>query len=297
MREYLIDSPRPTDSESLHALLRDIIAEDGALTRAQVDAIRMTSQVHDEGTRIERLDLDLSGTQLSPRQLVEQAKEREQEVPDEPAKPVSPTIVQVDAASFSAQPLKLGPLELRATGSAENIRYAWLEDAKGGLWVEHLKSADGKPGHASAQFEVDTRDFEPLAREVLERADAKVKLLEFTPEVEAPSDREAHVRIALRCGYGIVRASIIVDAQASIDDDMVLHIKQVKFSSKNPVLALAYKAVERIVLRDGRIPETIAINEQLPSGIELTDTRIRAVGTRLTITGEVLAEGEADFPA
>lgn len=297
MREYLIDASRPNDSESLHALLRDIIAADGALTRAQVDAIGMTSEVHDEGTHIERLDLDLSGTQLSPRQLAEQAKEREQEVPDEPAAPYVPTVVQVDAASFSAQPLKLGPLELKATGSAENVRYAWLEDAKGGLWVEHLKSADGKPGHASAEFKVDTRDFEPLAREVLERADAKVKLLEFTPEVETPNDREANVRIAMRCGYGIVRASIIVDAHAIVDDDMVLHIKQVKFSSKNPVLALAYKALERIVLREGRIPETIAINEQLPAGIELTDARIRAVGTRLTITGEVLAEGEADFPA
>lgn len=297
MREYLLDSPRPISSEELHTLLRNVVAADGTLTRKQADAIRITSAVHDNGTHIERLHLNLSGTKLSPRQLEATAKEREQDSPKEPAKPFVPTVVQVDAASFAAKPLKLGPLELKAEGSASNVRFAWLEDANGGLWVEHLKSADGKPGKAQAEFELDLRDIEPLAREVLERADSKAKLLEFDPEVETPNDHEAVVRIAMRCGYGILRASIIATAHASIDDDMVVHVHDVKFSSKNPALALVYKALERIVLRDGRIPRRIAINEQLPAGIELTDARIRAVGTRLTVTGEVLAEGEADFPA
>ncbi|MFD2758960.1 hypothetical protein [Gulosibacter faecalis] len=294
MREYLLDAARPTTSATLESLLRDLVVADGTLTTRQAADMRITSDVVDEGTRIRDVRLDVTGLRLDLAQLEASATTHEESTPEVPKEPVTSTPVTVDRGSFAGEPIFIGPLELRATGEAENVRFAWLEDANGGLWVKHLRAAEGKPARASAEFELDTRDLEPLVKKVLERAEDKAKLLEFTPEVSTPNDREAQLRLDLRVGYGIIRASIIVQAHASLDDDMVLHVHRVKFSSKNPVLAVVYKGIERILLRGGRIPERIAINEQLPAGIMLTDARVRAVGTRLTVTGEVLAEGDAD---
>lgn len=296
MREYILPSPRPTSSDELAQLLRTVIVRDGVLSQAQADGMRITAEANADATHIERIHIDASRTKVTVQQLKNAEAQHSAAEPDKPAEPTTSTVAKVELASFDASPFHVGPLEIRAKGSAQHVRFAWVEDANGGLWVELLKSDAGETATANAEFELDTRDLEPLVRQVLEKADGKVKLLEFTPEVTTPNDREAEVNITLRCAYGIVRASIIVHAHVEIDDDMVLHVHKVKFSSKNPVLSLAYKALERVVMREGRIPEKVKINDHLPSGIELRDARIHALGTRVRLTAEVLAEGESDQP-
>lgn len=288
-REYLLPAAAPHSPAEFAALLRAVLTHDGLLSAHQAETVGIEIDANEDASEISRLELTASGLQLAAATVLESAGRHEAAVPAVAPEPLVATEVTVARAGFTADPVLVEGVPVRAGGTATDVRFAWDEDADGGLWVRLLEAAPGKPADASFFATVDVCEVEPLVAAVVSRVDPRAKVLEFVPEITTPTDRSMRVHAQVKCAYGILRAALTVDAAVHIDDELVLHVDSVHLGSRNPLMALVYGAAERVLSRSGRIPERVDLNGQLPIGLVLEDARLHAEGSVVTFSGKVRA--------
>ena len=179
------------------------------------------------------------------------------------------------AVSATGAPLTLFGADLTLDAQVENVPILWLEDHEGnlGFAIDEDRRESGLRG--TAMIDVNQQE----ALEAIQRAaDAAMAEVSGGYRVDVQQlritqleRRSVRVEAIAKVAKGILGARATAQATATIDDGLTLHVTDVKFGSRNPVILAGLKIVQSKVEID---PIDLAKHEL--AGARLRDIEIVA---------------------
>lgn len=268
-------SPGPvptTDAEltdRLRAGLVQLLRPDAA-DRVRVRATGATAE------HIEAVHIDLSGAGADP---------LAGEVPTTGGTPVT-----VDRLTLSGDPLTVRGVRAQVSGELNRIPAAWVTDGAGLLWL--VPQEDGRPAggtDTSGEVEVAAQvtDLEAgvlaIGRPLL--AERGFTLTGVQLQVEATGTSRAEVRVRAQVRRGILSATVDGRGTASVDENLVLTLKDLHVSSANPLVSMGLSMVGRhLQAWEGR---RIELGGYLVGGLRVTQVAVRSTGAQVAISARV----------
>ena len=270
------DAPRPTTGDALNRMLRLVVQRAAAQTTeiAGLDSISIESAL--DGPNITSLDLDLTGLRVSingtdaaplSEEQLGQVVSREEGV--------------IREFRIRANPLTFQDVDVVLDGSVESVKFVWAVDDRARLG---MGESDEPLGRLRIQLsaETDQQALVTAATELLQQqvAEAGVTVSDLEVELQSVGPRSATMRANAKVRKGILGASAAFEANASIDNNMVLRITEPQLSSRNPVVAALLFAIrDRIT---AAVASPIDLNESLPPWLHLRDVTLD-LGERIRV--------------
>ncbi|WP_251150869.1 hypothetical protein [Cellulosimicrobium sp. Marseille-Q4280] len=272
-------APRPVTGAELAARVRSALVEEVAGDLAEgavehLDRLRVSATV--DGPDVLTLDVDLSGVVVRPTL----SADGDATPTDERAAPVP-----ADAAAredgvlrrlrVDAHPVTMEGVPVDLVLEAQDVPFRWVEGTDGSLGVETVEPDDDAPlvGHVRVAAPQDA--LVATARRLVEeplRTLGGLSLSSFDVEIESTGSRSARGTGFARVRKGILSASIHARASIEVDAAMVLTVRELSLTSRNPVVAAALLAARKHV--DEAQGQTVDLAAELPAGIRLADVRL-----------------------
>jgi hypothetical protein len=273
-------APRPTSAAELLGRLRPVLLD--ALGPAVQGAERARLDADLEGADVARLDVDLTGVHV-----------RVGGAPSD-ATTSSPTTADVEDVRsredavlrrlrVDAHPLVVEDVPVDVVAEAEGLRFRWIEDSAGGLGVEGVEPDDAAPltGHVRVAAPRDAIVATARRLVATELQNLGLTLASLDVELESAGPRSVTLRAFARVRKGILSASVRATATAEVDAQMVLAVRDLELSSRNPVVAaLLVAARGELAKVEGRQVDLVS---DLPPGVRLADVRVD-VGETLAVS-------------
>ncbi|WP_114560923.1 hypothetical protein [Desertihabitans aurantiacus] len=212
---------------------------------------------------------------------------RAPDLPPHPEPPTAPpgarrTPASVRRAVLQARPVHVRGVPVEIEADASDLPFSWVE-GDGRCGVEVAEPAPGWRLRGTARASVPTQELVAAVRAAAEEELGRqgVRLTRFELELSGSGRRALRARVRAAVRKGILSGSVTASGTASVDDDLVLHLHDVRLTSRNLLLAVAL-----LVLR-GRIRAAVGrpvpLAEHLPPWVHVTDLQVGA-GSTLTLS-------------
>ncbi|MBD5787635.1 hypothetical protein IF650_15830 [Cellulosimicrobium terreum] len=270
-------APRPTTgpelAERARAALVEQVAGDlgpGAVTH--LDVVRVSATV--DGPDVPTLDVDLTGVvvrRAASDTTTERASVRPGATDLASGRRENGVIrhVRVDAHPVTVEGV---PVDVEL--SADDVPFRWVEGADGSLGVEAVEPSVDAPLRGHVRVAAPRAALVATAGRLIGEAlrEAGLTLSSFDVEIGSTGPRSAHGSGFARVRKGILSASIRAQASIEVDGAMVLTVRELSLSSRNPVVAAALLAARKHV--DEARGRTVDLAAELPPGIRIVDVRL-----------------------
>ncbi|GED11695.1 hypothetical protein [Cellulosimicrobium cellulans] len=273
-------APRPTTATELLARLRPVLLDALGPTVQSAERARLDADL--DGADVARLDVDLTGVHVRVGGAPSDATASGPATSD-----VEDVRAREDAAlrrlRVDAHPLVVEDVPVDVVAEAEGLRFRWVEDSAGGLGVEGVEPDDAAPltGHARVAAPRDAIVATARRLVATELQNLGLTLASLDVELESAGPRSVTLRAFARVRKGILSASVRATATAEVDAQMVLAVRDLELSSRNPVVAaLLVAARGELAKVEGRQVDLVS---DLPPGVRLADVRVD-VGETLAVS-------------
>jgi hypothetical protein len=274
-------APRPTTAPDLLVRLRPAVVEALGPDVDGVDRVRLDAVV--DGPDVTRLEVDLTGVRVrttgsrgttaaeraaSPAPAVDDVRSRED--------------ATLHRLRVDAHPLTVEDVPVDVVAEIDGLRFRWVESTDGALAVEAVEPSVEAPlgGHVRVGAPRDAVLATARRLVATELEGIGLSLVSLDVDLVSDGPRRVSVRGFARVRKGILSASVRATATAEVDSRMVLTVRDVGLSSRNPVVAALLLAARSEVARaDG---QSIDLAAELPDGIRLADVRVE-VGETLAV--------------
>ncbi|WP_435735793.1 hypothetical protein V5D56_13320 [Cellulosimicrobium sp. PMB13] len=280
-------APRPATGAELAARVRSALVEvvAGDLSEGSVEHLdRLSVSATVDGPDVPTLDVDLSGVVVRPTTSATGTTPTGEPVVPAPDGASTSTAAREDGVlrrvRVDAHPVTVEGVPVDVALEALDVPFRWVEGADGSLGVELVEPDDDAPllGHVRVAAPQDA--LVETARRLIEeplRTMGGLSLSSFDVEIESTGPRSARGAGFARVRKGILSASIHAKAVVEVDAAMVLTVRELSLTSRNPVVAAALLAARRHVEEaQGR---RIDLAAELPAGLRLADVRLDVGGS------------------
>ncbi|MEU4388427.1 hypothetical protein [Promicromonospora sp. NPDC023805] len=280
-------APRPADAADLVARVRVALAEAlggraVGLERAAVDAVL-------DGADVASADIDLTGVVVSadgapgPGQAGGAADAAKQWRPEVVRRePGTLRRLRVDAHRLVAVDL---PIDI--TAEVEGLRFDWVEDSDGRVGIQPVEPSEAHPVAGHARVAVDKAGLVATARGLLTVVllQQGITLTALDVDLVSRGPRAAALRVDAAIKKGMfLSARVQATASVSVDENMVLAVRDVQLASGNPIVAALLGTIRGRV--QAATSRDIDLAEQLPDGVRLADVRLD-VGQELVVSARL----------
>ncbi|UKJ64662.1 hypothetical protein H1Q78_04415 [Cellulosimicrobium cellulans] len=273
-------APRPTTAAELLARLRPALLDALGPTVQGAERARLDADL--DGADVARLDVDLTGVHVRVGGAPSDATTSGPATSD-----VEDVHSREDAVlrrvRVDAHPLVVEDVPVDVVAEAEGLRFRWVEDTSGGLGVEGVEPDDAAPltGHVRVAAPRDAIVATARRLVATELQNLGLTLASLDVELESAGPRSVTLRAFARVRKGILSASVRATATAEVDAQMVLAVRDLELSSRNPVVAaLLVAARGELAKVEGRQVDLVS---DLPTGVRLADVRVD-VGETLAVS-------------
>jgi hypothetical protein len=275
-------APRPTTAADLLARLRPAVLDVLGPQVEGADRARLAAEL--DGPDVARLDVDLTGVRVRVTGPAHPSRD-EGSTPRESAHVVDDVRSRQDATlrrlRVDAHPLTVEDVPVDVAAEVEGLRFRWVEGIDGSLAAEAVEPDDGAPLNGHVRVAAPRDAVLATVRRLAATELQGIGLTLSSLDVELVSDGPRCVALHgfARVRKGILSASVRARATAEVDARMVLAVRDVELSSRNPVVAALLLAARGELARvDG---QSVDLAAELPDGVRLADVRVE--------TGETLA--------
>src|SRR5690606_34315294 len=272
-------APRPTTAVELLARLRPAVLDALGPAVEGTDAVRLDAAL--DGPDATHLDVDVTAARVHASGT---------SVPPTPARHVEDVRSREDATlrrlRVAAHPLVVEGVPVDVTAEVEGVRFRWVEGTDGTLAVEAVEPDDDAPLSGHVRVAAPRDEVVDTVRRIVatELHAIGLALTALDVEVVARGPRSVSLRADARVRKGILSASVRATATAVVDERMVLTVRDVELSSRNPVVAaLLVVARGELAKVEGRRVDLAA---DLPPGIRVADVRVE-VGETLAVAARL----------
>ncbi|MFB8228320.1 hypothetical protein [Cellulosimicrobium sp. NPDC055967] len=276
-------APRPTTAAELLARLRPALLGLLGPTVEGADRARLDADL--DGPDVSRLDVDLTGVRV--RVGSQGAARSAEHASGRSSRDVEDVRSREDAVlrrvRVDAHPLLVEDVPVDVVAEAEGLRFRWVEDTAGGLGVEGVEPDDAAPltGHVRVAAPRDAIVATARRLVATELQNLGLTLASLDVELESAGPRRVTLRGFARVRKGILSASVRATATAEVDARMVLAVRDLELSSRNPVVAALLVAARGDLAKvEGRQVDLVS---DLPPGVRLADVRVD-VGETLAVS-------------
>jgi len=272
-------APRPTTAVELLARLRPAVLDVLGPAVEGTDAVRLDAGL--DGPDVTHLTVDVTGVRVhasgtsgppAPTVHVEGVRSRED--------------ATLRRLRVDAHPLVVEGVPVDVTAEVEGVRFRWVEGTDGTLAVEAVEPDDDAPLSGHVRVAAPRDEVVDTVRRIVatELHAIGLALTALDVEVVARGPRSVSLRADARVRKGILSASVRATATAVVDERMVLTVRDVELSSRNPVVAaLLVVARGELAKVEGRRVDLAA---DLPPGIRVADVRVE-VGETLAVAARL----------
>lgn len=192
----------------------------------------------------------------------------------------------IGTASLRAWPVMVAEVPVGVDAVLHGLRFSWLEGADGSLAVKLQDPSDQHPvsgqGRAAVHQE---RLVAALRRQVSESLAASgFTLSSLDVHLVSHGPTALGVQADARVRKGMLSAAVRVGAVAEVSADLVVTVRDVEVTSRNPLVAgllLAFRGKLEAVQR-----ERFDLAAELPAGVRITDLRLD-VSDELVLTARL----------
>ncbi|MFB7887234.1 hypothetical protein ACFCZ3_04285 [Cellulosimicrobium cellulans] len=277
-------APRPTTAAELLARLRPVLLDALGPTVQGAERARLDADL--DGADVARLDVDLTGVHVrvggaSPSTPTDTTSTGPTTSDVEDVRSREDAVLR--RVRVDAHPLVVEDVPVDVVAEAEGLRFHWVEDAAGGLGVEGVEPDDAAPltGHVRVAAPRDAIVATARRLVATELQNLGLTLASLDVELESAGPRSVTLRAFARVRKGILSASVRATATAEVDAQMVLAVRGLELSSRNPVVAaLLVAARGELAKVEGRQVDLVS---DLPPGVRLADVRVD-VGETLAVS-------------
>jgi hypothetical protein len=276
-------APRPTTAPDLLARLRPAVVEALGPDVDGLERVRLDAAL--DGPDVTRLEVDLTGVRVRVA-----GSRGAGAVGRDPSGQRSHTVDAVHSREdatlhrlrVDAHPLTVEDVPVDVVAEVDGLRFRWVEGTDGSLAVEAVEPSDDAPlgGHVRVAAPRDAVLATARRLVATELEGVGLSLVSLDVDLVSDGPRSVSVRGFARVRKGILSASVRATATAEVDSRMVLTVRDVGLSSRNPVVAgLLLAARGEVAKADG---QSIDLAAELPDGIRLADVRVE-VGATLAV--------------
>ncbi|WP_369372851.1 hypothetical protein AB1046_04745 [Promicromonospora sp. Populi] len=280
-------TPRPVDGADLAARIRDALAAElggqvVGLGHARIEAVL-------DGADVVSADIDLSG--VAVRLDGGSGSPASGTGPD--AGRWQPEVVRHEPGTLrrlrvDAHPIVAVDLPVDITAELEGLRFDWVEGADGRTGVQPVEPTADTPVSGHARVAVDKAGLVATARGVLAVVllQQGITLTGLDLDIESQGPRAATLRADAAIKKGLfLSARVQATASASIDENLVLTVRDVQLSSGNPLVAALLGTVRSQV--EAATSRDIDLAERLPDGVRVADVRLE-IGQQLVVSARLV---------
>ncbi|MFD6140571.1 hypothetical protein [Promicromonospora sp. NPDC060271] len=279
-------APRPTDPADLVERVRVALAD--ALGGRAVGLERAGIRAVLDGGDITSADIDLTGVTVRADGAPGQAG-----VPGGgAAKQWRPEVVRREPGTLrrlrvDAHPLVAVDLPVDVTAEVEGLRFDWVEGSDGRVGLQPVEPSEAHPVSGHARVAVDRAGLVATARGLLTVVlqQQGVTLTGLDVDLVSRGPRAAALRVDAAIKKGMfLAARVQATASVSVDENMVLAVRDVQLASGNPIVAALLGTIRGRV--EAATSRDIDLAEQLPDGVRLADVRLD-VGQELVVSARL----------
>ncbi|MCE0487165.1 hypothetical protein [Ornithinimicrobium sediminis] len=265
--------PRPTTGPDLADRLRAGLQQVTAGAVEGLDRARLEATV--DGPDVPVLLVDLTGVTVRTRAPasrtpgVGQVAHREQGA--------------LRTASVTAHPVTVAGVPAHLDAVLDGLTFTWLEGTDGALAVALVEPGEETPVSGQARLAVDRDRLVEATRERLAETLAAQGFALSSLEVDLTSHgpTSVGVRADAKVRKGMLTAVARVAATVEVSDDLVLTVRDVEATSRNPLVAALLVAFRsRLEAVEGR---RVDLGAALPPGVRVQELRLD-VGDELVLT-------------
>ncbi|MBD8077935.1 hypothetical protein [Cellulosimicrobium arenosum] len=272
-------APRPSTGPELAVRLRDAFVEHAHPDVAHVERLRVHATV--DGPDVPALDVDLSG--LVVRTTSGGGRPTETTLPPVPVGDlIDPAARREDGTlrhlRIEAHPVTVEGVPVDVVVDADDVRFRWVEGADGSLGVELVDpgaTGSGELVRGFVRVTAPQRDLIAAARRLIEKTlqeTGGLVLTSFDVQVDSAGPRAATAGGFARVRKRILSASIRARIAVDVDEHLVLTVRELSLTSRNPVVAAALLVARNHV--DEARGRTVDLAAELPPGLRLADVRL-----------------------
>ncbi|MBT0995428.1 hypothetical protein KIN34_14155 [Cellulomonas sp. DKR-3] len=267
-------APRPSSDAELSARLRDALVASAGVEPASAERVQVTAT--SSGADVPSLAVDLTGVTLSPRE----------------ARAAQGTggfaVVRRERGTIGSLRVDAHPVTVVGAGAdvqveATDVPFEWVEGAGGELGVVGVEPDEAHAVHGSARVAIPVRDLEAAAERVAAQLAAAngLRLTRLDLRLTPAGANGIAVVAEAQVKKSLLSATVEAAMTATVDDALGVTVRDVRVTSRNPVVAALLGAVRSKVDRyDGRRVDLVA---ELPAGLRLTDVTV-TVGQDVVLT-------------
>jgi hypothetical protein len=278
-------APRPADAADLVARVRVALAE--ALGGRAVGLERANIRAVLDGSDVASADIDLTGVVVRADGAPGQAGGAA-----DAAKQWRPVVVRREPGTLrrlrvDAHRLVAVDLPVDITAEVEGLRFDWVEGSDGRVGIEPVEPSEAHPVAGHARVAVDKAGLVATARGLLTVVlqQQGVTLTGLDVDLVSRGPRAAALRVDAAIKKGMfLSARVQATASVSVDENMVLAVRDVQLASGNPIVAALLGTIRGRV--EAATSRDIDLAEQLPDGVRLADGR-RDVGQELVVSARL----------
>lgn len=275
-------APRPALGADLEARIRATLADEVGGQALGLDQAPITAEL--DGADISSAVIDLSGVVVrlpeAPAQPVHNARPGHPAQPASAAKGWHPDVVGREPGTLrhlrvDAHHLVAVDLPVDITAELTNLRFDWVEGADGRVGIQPVEPSADHPVSGHARVAVDKEGLVTTARGVLTVVllQQGITLTGLDLDVVSQGPRAATLRVDAAIKKGVfLSARVQATASVSIDENMVLAVRDVQLGSGNPLVAALLGTIRGKV--EAATSRDIDLAEKLPDGVRLADVRL-----------------------
>ncbi|WP_028048561.1 hypothetical protein [Cellulomonas sp. URHD0024] len=259
-------APRPTSDTEIASRVRELLSTLGQPGVRGLDQVTVTA--HLDGADVSSLLVDASGVVVGLDRADPVHLASVDVTHREPA-----TVRTFELVAHAASVAEV-PVDVAV--AASDLRFAWATTSDGHLFVEVQPPSEDDPVVGTARVSARLEDLEGAARVVL-AAELEARGLNLTAldiELENRGPRELLVRASATVQKSIMRAAVTLTADASIDDALVLSIRDPKLVGSNPIVDRLVEPFRPTIA--AAVRRTIDLAALLPPGVSVSDVSVVA---------------------
>ncbi|QJW36899.1 hypothetical protein [Cellulosimicrobium protaetiae] len=282
-------APRPATAAELLARLRPALLDALGPTVEGSERVRLDADL--DGPDVARLDVDLTGVHVRVGSAQHEAGHGGAADATDPAtRDVEDVRSREDAElrrlRLDAHPLLVEDVPVDVDAEVAGLRFRWVEDTAGALGVEPVEPDDAAPVSGHVRVAAPRDALVATARRLVatELESIGLTLASLDVELASAGPRSVSLRGFARVRKGILSASVRAAGTAEVDAHMVLTVRDLELSSRNPVVAaLLLAARGELAKAEGH---RVDLASDLPPGVRLADVRVE-VGETLAVTARL----------
>lgn len=290
-------APRPALGADLEARIRATLADEVGGQALGLDRAPITAEL--DGADITSAVIDLSGVVVRlPEAATQPVQPTYPAQAGHPAQPASddkrwrPEVVRREPGNLhhlrlDAHQLVAVDLPVDITAELTDLRFDWVEGADGRVGIQPVEPDADHPVSGHARVAVDKAGLvatvRGVAAVVLQQQGITLTALDL--DVVSQGPRAATLRIDAAIKKGIfLSARVQATASVSIDENLVLAVRDVQLNSGNPIVAALLGTVRGKV--EAATSRDIDLAEKLPDGVRIADVRLD-VGAQLVASARL----------